>query len=215
MRITRGKSWRPQLRTILMVVNLVVLLLPLGSIYLLRIYENKLVRQTEVELIAQGVLIATLYKQHLQELRAGTEPRDAYGIPVRLPGNSHDYYGIAVKLPTNTQDYYRPIPASLDLASDPVLPPRPDLIAPKVSADPLALKIGAKITPLLAETLRITLSATHVIDYQGVVVTGKQDRGLSFLHIPEAQRADSICCSLPSCGNASAFTACVHCWCCT
>ena len=52
-----------RLRTLLMMMNFFVLFVPLGGIYLFRLYENELVRQTESELIAQGAFITALYRQ--------------------------------------------------------------------------------------------------------------------------------------------------------
>ena len=46
-------KWRPRLRTLLLVANLVLLTLPLAGVWLLRIYESALIRQTESELTAR------------------------------------------------------------------------------------------------------------------------------------------------------------------
>ena len=56
-------SFRPRLRTLLLVINLIILLLPLGGITMLRLYENELVRQTESELIGQTVLLSSAFKE--------------------------------------------------------------------------------------------------------------------------------------------------------
>jgi len=37
------RPWRPRLRTVLLSINLIVLLLPLGGILFLRLYEHELV----------------------------------------------------------------------------------------------------------------------------------------------------------------------------
>ena len=41
-------------RTILLAVSLTVLVIPAGGIYIFRIYEGELVKQSEMELIAQA-----------------------------------------------------------------------------------------------------------------------------------------------------------------
>ena len=61
-------AWRPRLRTILLIVNLVILALPLGGIWVLRIYESALIRQTESELIAQGAFVAASYRAILMRI---------------------------------------------------------------------------------------------------------------------------------------------------
>src|SRR3990167_6074309 len=56
----------PRLRTVLLVINLLILLLPLGGIVALRVYESALVRQTESELVAQGAFVASAYRRALE-----------------------------------------------------------------------------------------------------------------------------------------------------
>ena len=56
----------PRLRTVLLAINLLILLLPLGGIVALRVYESALVRQTESELVAQGAFVASAYRRALE-----------------------------------------------------------------------------------------------------------------------------------------------------
>src|SRR5581483_5614330 len=73
----RMRLQRVRLRTILLLINLVILVLPLGGIFWLRIYESALVRQTESELIAQGVFVASAYDAIFTRVtqNAAREPR--------------------------------------------------------------------------------------------------------------------------------------------
>lgn len=57
--------FRIRLYTLFICILLIVLLLPLSSLYLFRIYENELVHQTETELIAQGLILSSLYRQEV------------------------------------------------------------------------------------------------------------------------------------------------------
>ena len=50
------------LRAILLMVMLSVLLLPLGSLYFFRFYENVLVQKAEVQLITQSAVFASVYR---------------------------------------------------------------------------------------------------------------------------------------------------------
>jgi len=59
LRITIG---RLRIQTILLVVNLIVLILPVGSIYFLKLFEDEQLRQTEVALIDQGATIKSVKK---------------------------------------------------------------------------------------------------------------------------------------------------------
>ena len=60
-------KYKLRLRTVLLFVNLMVLLLPLGGLFFFRFYENALVQQTETELIAQSAVIAAVYKQQVDD----------------------------------------------------------------------------------------------------------------------------------------------------
>ena len=48
------QKWRPSLSLVVFLVLTAVLLLPLFSLYFLRVYQNQLIQQTEAELIAQS-----------------------------------------------------------------------------------------------------------------------------------------------------------------
>ncbi len=63
----------------LLAANLLLLLLPLGGLWLLRLYESALVRQTETELIAQAAVIGAAYQSAYGASPAagGWEPRNA------------------------------------------------------------------------------------------------------------------------------------------
>ena len=95
-----ASTWRLKLRSIFLAVGLFVLVLPLGGIYFLRIYENELVKQTELELISQAALISAVYKREIEILTAEPKRRD-YGVKV-IPAPAGD-------------DYFTPVRAELDL----------------------------------------------------------------------------------------------------
>ncbi len=171
-----GQRWLFSLHHIVLAVSLITLLLPLGSLHFLKLYESALVRQTESELISQSAFIAAAYKKEVSDLLAQQHRQfSQYGRP--LPRE---------KMCDN--DYYQPIPETLDLAKDPVLPSRPDGQRRK-PADPVAAAAGQKIGPILKDAQRITLSGMKVLDFQGVTVGGQQELGLSFAHLPEVHMA--------------------------
>ena len=126
------KQWKLKLQTILMLVNLVVLLLPLIGIYFFRIYENSLIRQTELELISQAAFVSSLYKKEIAKHHDDslTEP---YGIHVEnLP-----YVG--------NEEYYRPVIPQLSL-SDSILPLRPKGIKHNsITVDAIASNAGEAV----------------------------------------------------------------------
>lgn len=166
---------RPSLRSILLLISVLFLLMPLGSIYFLRIYESTLIRQTESELISQAAFVSALYKHEIgQELKARHQQVKHYGIPVH-------------KKPSHGNIY--PIPVKLDLAKDKIFPPRPLAQFTEDKLDSLAQEAGQTLLPVLKDAQRITLSGIKVLDYQGIVVAGKDEYGLSFAHSEEFKQA--------------------------
>jgi signal transduction histidine kinase len=166
------------IRRILVLVSLFFLLLPVGSIYFLRIYESALIRQTESELISQGAFVAALYRHEVRQIldEKKLEPMQ-YGVPVHLPASF--------------KKDIRPILPRLDLARDSIYPPRPEPLYTHGPLDAVAAVAGKRILPILQDGQRITLSGIKILDYQGLVVAGAQEKGLSFAHTEEFQRAKS------------------------
>ncbi|MDH5763989.1 MAG: sensor histidine kinase, partial [Nitrospinota bacterium] len=173
---TPRKKRKYRLRTILLVVNLTVLILPLGSIFFFRIFENLLVRQTEVELIAQAAVISSIYKNQI--IHSMFDP-SSYGKP--LPESA---------LPP-MDEKYSPVLPQLDLSEDPVLPPRPDGVKPDPESriDPVVDAIGKNLSSILLDTKMTTLSAIKILDYHGNAVSGQSEIGLSFARVEEIRSA--------------------------
>jgi signal transduction histidine kinase len=161
MRLTR----RPRLRTLLLLINVVILILPLAGIEVLRLYESALIRQTESELVAQSAVLSGAFRAERQRL-AGA---DAPSAPPTLP----------------------PAPVTgLDLADDPVLPPPPDPAPAAAPAVPLAAAAGEALAPILREAQAVTLAAIRVVDCAGVIVaTTGDDLGESLAGREEVDRA--------------------------
>lgn len=151
------------LRAILLMVMLSVLLLPLGSLYFFRFYENVLVQKTEVELITQSAVLAAVYRELI-----GKNQAEASGV-------------------------YNPIEPLLDLAKQKVLPRRPHAyIDPShnilwgFSKEQLA---GMNMNNILLNTQQVTLAGIRILNKQGVVVAGSGELNMSMAHIPEVKRA--------------------------
>ena len=181
-----GGFFRLRLRTILLLINLVVLVLPLGSIFVLRIYESALIRQTESELIAQGAVIAAAYQTDYARL-AGHHDAHAHGDVQAL-----DYGNPLLWHPPQNPGSgpWRPRNAQLDLADDKVRPPVPDPAVADTSADPLAQTLGHELTPVLRGAQLYTLAGIRVVDYNGVVVARtSEDLGASLITREEVTRA--------------------------
>ncbi len=155
---------RLRLRTVLLVVSLFVLILPVASLQVLRLYESALLRQTESALITQAAFISASYRAAYNKvLGAAAAHSDASLQGPRLP--------------------------QLDFVESPVYPPFPPAAAGP-AADPLALRAGADLTPVLKDAQTVALASVRVIDTSGVVVaTTDADLGLSISHSNEVVEA--------------------------
>lgn len=162
-----------RLRTVFAAILLVILLLPLTGVHFFRIYENELVRQTESELIAQAVFIASYVKDALGRETKGAKD---YGAPATVVAPPLD-------------EKYRPYPPQLDLRTARILPPRPDARRPQRKPDPAALKIGRALTPILLDARLSLLSSVRLLDFRGTIVGGTGEPGLSLAHTEEVAEA--------------------------
>jgi len=164
------QKWRPSLSLVVFLVLTAVLLLPLFSLYFLRVYQNQLIQQTEAELIAQSAALSAVFHREIET----TVPR-----------------GIALgkTIPPDTQksadEPYQPIWPRLELANQSVLPPRPEARAATAPADPAYVALGARMMPDLVATQNITLAGFRLLDPNGVVIAGREEVGLSLAHLPE------------------------------
>lgn len=186
------RAWlRPRLRTILLLINLIVLALPLAGIAVLRIYESALIRQTESELIAQGAFISSTYQALFTRLAIR---RDARGRGLETAPND---YGLAleyhppVRKTPGLEDPWRPRAPELDLASDRIRPAPPEPAADTTQADALAQAIGRELNPILRGAQLYTLAGIRVVDIRGVIVasTFQDELGKSMLDFEEIVRA--------------------------
>ncbi|OJH41897.1 sensor histidine kinase [Cystobacter ferrugineus] len=171
-----GRS-RPRLWWVFTAVGLGAFVLALLGLLFVRVYDDQLIRQTESELITQGVVVAELYRSRLRER---VEP--GYGLMAFAPGPSMPIAGSSL----------RPIFPSLR-ASDEVLPPveapPPRSILP---AEPHAREAAEPLSVLLQEVNRFTLAGIRVVDIQGVIVASsasESDLGASLIGRQEVQEA--------------------------
>lgn len=160
-----------RLRNILLVVMLMVLALPLLSLYFFRIYENELVQQTERELIAQSAALASGFRLLASSLQAEGDVYGRYSANLPLPNSD-----------------YHPIIPTLSLIN-PIAVRRPEGVSSQIPADEIAIKIGSLLTPVMIDTQRITLAGMRLLDLNGTVIAGREEVGLSLAHIPEVKAA--------------------------
>jgi signal transduction histidine kinase len=168
------RKWRPSLSLVVFLVLTSVLLLPLFSLYFLKVYQNQLIQQTEAELIAQSAALAAVFRR---EVETGIPQGVALGT--RIPP--------AAQKPSG--EPYQPIWPKLELANESVLPPRPEARPPSAPADPAFIALGARMMPDLVATQNVTLAGFRLLDPNGIVIAGREEVGLSLAHLQEVAEA--------------------------
>ena len=152
-----------RLRTILLMVILSVLLLPLGSLYFFRFYENELVRKTEIELITQSAAFSAVYRELIGQ------------NDVQLDG------------------VYTPVIPLLDLSNQPVLSRRPEALRSTSYNQTIGYSqaqiAGRSMQKILLSTQKITLAGMRILDAEGVVVAGRSELNKSLGHVFEVREA--------------------------
>ncbi len=183
----------PAVKTVLLIVNLLVLILPVGGLVFFRIYENKLVQETEIELISQAALIGALLKERIVKTIPSPE---THGIPVDAGRRSSQDISTrdgsksdpSASYDPNRHLYYTPQKPLVDLAKNEVLPSRPDGAEPDTPPDPVLLEIGEEITRIFIDAQKTTLAGMRLLDHRGITIAGRNEIGLSFAHVEEVQK---------------------------
>lgn len=156
--VARRRRWRPTVGLVLLLTHAIILLLPLGGIGVLRIYESVLVRQTESALIAQSAFVAASYRATLTRIAPRQIHNENFGN--RLDG----------EWLVRSEAVWRPRPAVLDLASSVTLPEEPAALTHSQDADEHSRLVGRVLQPILRDSQRVTLAGIRVVDMNGIVV---------------------------------------------
>jgi two-component system, OmpR family, sensor histidine kinase CreC len=172
--VPRGDKWRPSLGLIVFAVLSTVMALPLLGLFFFRLYDNQLIRQTEAELIAQGVVISAIFAREV-------EARLATGIELGPQ--------VAPDARPKPDEKFTPITPRLDLAGDDLLSRRADARPSPQPIDPGYLEIAARLRPIVDETQKVTLGGFRILDPRGTVIVGREETGLSLAHIEEVAAA--------------------------
>jgi signal transduction histidine kinase len=169
--VLKRASKLPSLRLLLLVVNLIILAIPISLLYLFRIYENELIRQTESELISQAALVASMYQKQVLVL----------GGP---------NYGLTHwNAPFEPDSHLRLVPPKLDRSSS-VIHPQP--LTPSASSydpDPIASQAAENLAPIINEATLTTLSTIYLLDFHGLIVSKGPGYGLSLERNEEVAKA--------------------------
>jgi two-component system, OmpR family, sensor histidine kinase CreC len=159
---------------IVVTVLLAVAALPLAGLFLFRLYENQLIRQTESELIAQSTMLAALFAKELEQ--AG-----APGLDLLKP--------LLAKEKIEPEGRFHPIEPRLDLTADDILDRRPDSRETTDAIDPGLQRIGTDVYAIARKAQEVTLAGFRIIDPRGVVIAGSEEVGRSLAHVEEVATA--------------------------
>lgn len=154
---------------VLLIVNVAVITLPVGSIFFFRIYENQLIQETERELISQAALIASVYRAT---------------VPASLGRLADD-----VARRKGPDPLWTPVNPRLDLAVVETLPARPDGQPAPVPPSATTIAAGKVLSTVLETAQMTTLIGVRVLDAHGTVVGGTAEIGLNFAHVSEVETA--------------------------
>lgn len=150
----------------LIFVSLSVLVMPLLGVYVLRLHEDTLLRQTQDELTTVATLLASGYRAWFAQFRP----------PAAWPSDSH--------VPDHSADT-----PPLDLRLPAIAPPFPGARSGKSASSP-ARQVGANLAGMVEDARLTSAAAIRLLDEKGVVVaTTEEDLGLSLAHVDEVRRA--------------------------
>lgn len=156
---------KPPVTWVLASVLLLVLLLPVLAPFLVSLDENRLVRETEENLLAETAVVAELY-------RALTVPA---WREQRLPE------------PADERQRFRPFTARVDVRRTPVLAPAERAAGP---GDVTTSSVAQLLEGVLERAQVRTLSGLRVLDTNGTVIaSSSRERGYSLLHLEEVRAA--------------------------
>jgi len=176
-------KWRPPLFLVVAAVLCIMLLVPLAGIAFFRVYENQLIETTESELIAQSAAIAAATAQRLREVGGGDLP---LGEAVSSAPAGSYRGGLVVEYLSGG---WTPVPTRLDLNKTSVLPRRPDPVPAKADMHPAYAETGRHVDQILKDTQKLTLAGFRLLDFNGTVIAGRGEVGLSLAHVEEVRQA--------------------------
>lgn len=163
----------PRLRSVLLIANIMILILPLGSFAFLRVYEAEMIRQKEAALYAQGSYISAIFSE-------------------MLPRSTAQSLDIAPRWrnPANPSLAYTPVIPRLTLSSEWMRDPHHLRAVWGKDLDPDAVAAGTAILPVLLRAQTMTLDGLRIVDRGGnVVASSFGDEGRMIIMWEEVQRA--------------------------
>jgi signal transduction histidine kinase len=176
---------RLRLRTVLLAALALSAGLPLVGTIFFRVYETTLVRQTEQELVQQAAYIRGLFLLELERSCPQSQPGNCPTLVLRPPAPepaTNDPYA-------DRSAEFRTTPLQIDMATTDILPRRPAAQATLSSASVLLQNTGDHIWPVIARGTAVSLAGARLVDMQGIVIAGRDEKKMSLRSVPEIAQA--------------------------
>jgi signal transduction histidine kinase len=178
-------KFSPRLRTILFIVNMAVMLLPLGGLTILRVYETEMIRQKEGALHSQGAYLSSMFRREIS---------DKLGIP-----NNEDANGrVEIGLPLYDEIRSTNFPSSsnlsftdeLRLLESSIRDPHRNYVVSSESPEAATGAAGEALLPVILLAQNLNMDQVWVVDHNGIVVASSLgDEKRSLISWEEVQRA--------------------------
>ena len=154
----------PRLRSILFIVNMAVMLLPLGGLTFLRVYETEMIRQKEGSLHSQGAYLSSMFRREIT---------DKLGLP--NTEDSNDKISIGLPLPTQLSTGFFPystnlsLTAELKLLESSIRDPHRNFVISTDPPEPTVGAAGEALLPIILLAQNLNMDQVWVVDHNGVV----------------------------------------------
>jgi signal transduction histidine kinase len=165
----------PKLRTVLVFVNLLLLLIPVGIVGTMHLYEDELLRRTEAELLGQLAFAAAEYRNRL-EAEIGKSPEEGAGFGNKCVQVCKDFA------------YREPVLRRSDFE---ILPPAAESLDAERPPSSIERRAAEGLSSQYELAAKMTFAAVHLVSIDGTVLASSMPRtvGKSLLHWDEVGRS--------------------------
>ena len=168
-----------------------VMLLPLGGLTFLRVYETEMIRQKEGSLHSQGAYLSSMFRREIT---------DKLGLP--NTEDSNDKISIGLPLPTQLSTGFFPystnlsLTAELKLLESSIRDPHRNFVISTDPPEPTVGAAGEALLPIILLAQNLNMDQVWVVDHNGVVVAsslGEEQRSLiSWEEVQRALQGESV-----------------------
>ncbi len=162
-----------------------VMLLPLGGLTILRVYETEMIRQKEGALHSQGAYLSSMFRREISDkldLPTNEDLNDKVQIGLPLPGELKTGH-----FPSSTN---LSLTAELRLLETSIRDPHRSFFRSEHPPEPLTWAAGEALLPMILLAQNLNMDQVWVVDHNGIVVASNiGDEKRSLISWEEVQRA--------------------------